>query len=88
MARCLPNEQRVLVKLADPENDRCCDEYRCVAVVNQTNAAVGSDTNQFSQNSQSGDSVPMYAIALLVIGGLVLVGLITVIVLVHRVLKS
>jgi len=76
----------VKVKPADPENNMCCDEYECRP---NRNSAVGSVATQYDQTSKPVEnSVPAYAIALLVIGGLVLVGLVTTIALFVRYLRA
>jgi len=75
--------QEAQAAFADPANGKCCpDSVTCVW---DRPRAQASDVTQFNGNSDSSsDSVPAYAIALFVIGGLILLALISVMVILAR----
>jgi len=75
--------QEAQAAFADPANGKCCaDSVTCVW---DRPRAQASDVTQFNGNSNtSSDSVPSFAIALFVIGGLMLLALISVVVILAR----
>jgi len=76
-----------MTKVANPAALECCNEYQCQPIASE---AVGVDSTQLqSLDSNTADnSVPGYAIALLVIGILIVLVLIAVSALLNQQLHS